>query len=563
MAAQQAVGGGDAVDYSYGSAANPPASPKRRANSKPSSPGIGGRTEGWVVPTPSPGPGAYNPSIQIVVSASERAVFGTAYREQEEKRFMSNLHNQGMPNPETPGPGAYRTADNRLLRSEKSAKFGTAAQRPEVSKESLCKPGAVYDLPSTLSTMSTGFGTAPSTTRAASRGAHPNSPLRDPRSLQSERFPLEHIEGPGPDAYPLIPSDKMSQHETVPRYTFGRASRESATRAHLTPQQLQADPTVSTASATPAAIYDIPSMPQPSQVTVFPRGPAHYNPEKGGNAKGPYIGRLHSDAVKGIESPGPGAYAAPTCLHTAGGAKFGPANPSRTPKPNEVEVPGPGAHNPNFGALSVRPTASSFSMGANIRTDWTVFSPATPGPAAYALPPADRTSNNFAAPSFSMAASPGGRLSHVARNSTPAPDAYGRPEDPREYSAVRKGFSFGLRERVKTEGSVISNRYHGPLHAHEAMCTESPGPGCYDVPLTTARIGSPATRFGTSGRDAGSKMYISHIHAAAEGFGTASPGPGCYNVAELGGVGCSSRFAAKVAPKFGTSPRFSDKVCTK
>lgn len=93
------------------------------------------------------------------------------------------------------------------------------------------------------------------------------------------------------------------------------------------------------------------------------------------------------------------------------------------------------------------------------------------------------------------------------------------------------------------------NRYHGPLAAQEAMGTESPGPGCYELPSPTARAGSPATRFGTSGRDSGAKLYISHMHAAAEGFGTASPGPGCYNVADAGGVGSPSRFRAKVAPK--------------
>ncbi len=53
-------------------------------------------------------------------------------------------------------------------------------------------------------------------------------------------------------------------------------------------------------------------------------------------------------------------------------------------------MPGPGAHNPNFAALSVRPTSSAFSMAANIRTDFTAFSPDTPGPAAYGLPSPDR-----------------------------------------------------------------------------------------------------------------------------------------------------------------------------
>ncbi|KXZ42521.1 hypothetical protein GPECTOR_139g677 [Gonium pectorale] len=557
MAAQQ--GAGEAVD-AYAPSSSP-GSPKKKGRSKPSSPSQLGRTDGWVVPTPSPGPGAYNPSIQPVVSAAERAVFGTAYREQEEKRFMSALHNQGMPNAETPGPGAYRTADMRLFRTDKSAKFGSAQQRPDVPKEAQGKPGAVYDLPSTLSNISVNFGTAPNSLRPT-RSGRGGSPLRDPRSLQSERFPLEHMDTPGPDSYPLIPPEKLSHHEAPPRYTFGRASREQATRGQLTQQHMQADSTVSTAAATPAAIYDLPSMPRPEAVAVFSKGPAHYSPEKGGNAKGPYIGKLHADSLKGIESPGPGAYAAPGCLGTAGGAKFGPASPSRTPKPNEVEVPGPGAHNPNFAALSVRPTSSSYSMGANIRTDWTTFSPNTPGPAAYQLPAPDRTSTNTAAPAYSMGAAPGGRLGHVARNTTPAPDAYGRPEDPRDRSPVKKGFSFGLKERTKTEGVVVSNRYHGPLHAQEGMGTESPGPGCYEVPSPTGRA-APGTRFGTSGRDAGSKMYISHIHASAEGFGTASPGPGCYNVADTGGVGSASRFAAKVAPKFGTSQRFSDKVCTK
>ncbi|GLC40093.1 hypothetical protein PLESTF_001929800 [Pleodorina starrii] len=560
MAAHPGAGLGDSVEYVYGTAALSPAGGRKKSPPKPSSARLG-RTDGWVVPTPSPGPGAYNPSMAMVVSASERAVFGTAYREQEDKRFMSALHNVGMPNAETPGPGAYRTTENRLIKSEKSAKFGTAQQRPEVPKEALCKPGAVYNLPSTLSTQTVSFGTPTNVVRASL--ARLGSPRCDPRSMQSERFPLDHIEGPGPDAYPLVAPELISHHDNPPKYSFGRASREAAARAHLTAAQLAADSTMSTANATPGAKYDIPSMPPPAQVAVFPRGPAHYNPERGGNAKGPYISRLHEDGFKGIDSPGPGAYPAPTSLQTAGGAKFGPAAPSRTPKPNEVEVPGPGAHNPNFGALSVRPTAAAFSMGANLRTDWAAFSPDTPGPAAYALPHPDRTNNNSTAPSYTMGGASGGRLSHVARTTTPAPDAYGRPEDPRDKAPVKKGFSFGLKERCKQEGTVISNRYHGPLHAQEGMGTESPGPGCYDVPLSTAAVSQHGTRFGTSNRDAGSKMYISHIHAAAEGFGTASPGPGCYNVAESGGMGSPAKFTAKVAPKFGTSPRFSDKVCTK
>jgi hypothetical protein len=56
-------------------------------------------------------------------------------------------------------PWPRSTADNRLIKSEKSAKFGTAQQRPDVPKESLCKPGAVYTLPSTLSTQTVSFGT--------------------------------------------------------------------------------------------------------------------------------------------------------------------------------------------------------------------------------------------------------------------------------------------------------------------------------------------------------------------------------------------------------------------
>ncbi|KAG2485065.1 hypothetical protein HYH03_016162 [Edaphochlamys debaryana] len=502
--------------------------------------------------------------MQPVQHASERAVFGTAYREQEERRFVSNLHNAGVPNLDTPGPGAYRTAENRLMKTDKASKFGTSAQRPDIPREALSKPGPVYDLPSTLSLQSASFGSPSSMLRAA-RSARSGSPLRDPRSLMSERFPLENMDIPGPNSYPLIPTTHLSQHASAPHLTFGRASREAAARGNLTAAQLAADPTVTTAAETPGAAYELRSS-LASAGTVFTKGAAHYAPERGGNAKGPYIGRLHDDAFKGIESPGPGSYPTGTTLQGSGGAKFGPPSPTRTPKPNEVDVPGPGAHNPNFGAASVRPTSSAFSMGANLRTDFTAFSPNTPGPAAYTLPGTDRVSTAPASPAFSMGLVAGGRTSYMGpRNANPAPDAYGRPDDPRDRSPTKKGFSFGLRERTRSAGTVITNRYHGPLAAAEAMGLESPGPGCYELPnsIAAARSGSPATRFGTSGRDAASKIYISHMHASAEGYGLASPGPGCYNVADAGGVGSATRFSTKVAPKFGTSARFNDKVCTK
>ncbi|KAG2422691.1 hypothetical protein HXX76_015855 [Chlamydomonas incerta] len=502
--------------------------------------------------------------MNAVQQASERAVFGTAYREQEEKRFVSNLHNQTIPSADTPGPGAYRTAENRMMRTDNASKFGTAVQRPDVPKESMTKPGPIYELPSTLSAISAGFGSPPVTARGGSRSARGSSPMRDQRSLMSERFPLENMDTPGPNSYGLVQADKLSHHEASPRVGFGRATREAATRSSLSQAQLKVDPTMTTANETPGAAYEAHrSTLNSAQSTVFSKGPAHYSPEKGGSARGPYLGRLHADANKGTEGPGPGTYTSSSTLQPAGGAKFGPPSPTRTPKPNEVEVPGPGAHNPNFGALSVRATSSSYSMGANIRTDFTNMAPNTPGPAAYALPSPDRMSHGASAPAYSMGGTgAGGRLSYVPKNTTPSPDNYGRVEDPRDKSPVKKGFSFGLKERTRSD-TTISTRYHGPLAAQEAMGTESPGPGCYELPSPTARAGSPATRFGTSGRDSGAKLYISHMHAAAEGFGTASPGPGCYNVADAGGVGSPSRFRAKVAPKFGSSPRFNDKVCTK
>lgn len=96
---------------------------------------------------------------------------------------------------------------------------------------------------------------------------------------------------------------------------------------------------MTTANETPGAAYETHrSTLNSAQSTVFSKGPAHYSPEKGGSARGPYLGRLHADANKGTEGPGPGTYASSSTLQPAGGAKFGPPSPTRTPKPNEMEV---------------------------------------------------------------------------------------------------------------------------------------------------------------------------------------------------------------------------------
>lgn len=52
------------------------------------------------------------PPVMLVLAAylqsPERAVFGTANRDNEGKRFISQLHNSAMPNESSPGPGTYR-----------------------------------------------------------------------------------------------------------------------------------------------------------------------------------------------------------------------------------------------------------------------------------------------------------------------------------------------------------------------------------------------------------------------------------------------------------------------
>ncbi len=49
--------------------------------------------------------------------------------------------------------------------------------------------------------------------------------------------------------------------------------------------------------------------------------------------------RLHADANKGIESPGPGSYALATTLHNAGAGKFGPPSPSKANKHQVGQAP--------------------------------------------------------------------------------------------------------------------------------------------------------------------------------------------------------------------------------
>lgn len=61
----------------------------------------------------------------------------------------------------------------------------------------------------------------------------------------------------------------------------------------------------------------------------------------------------------------------------------------------------------------------------------------------------------------------------MQRRDGPAPDSYGRPDDPRDKSPVKKGFSFGLRERTKSATSVITNRYRR-LPPHIAPAPASP-----------------------------------------------------------------------------------------
>lgn len=59
----------------------------------------------------------------------------------------------------------------------------------------------------------------------------------------------------------------------------------------------------------------------------------------------------------------------------------------------------------------------------------------------------------------------------------------------------------------------------------------SPGPGAYRLrPTLGSGVGAPSAKFGTAGRDAASKVFISTEHDKAVG-GQDSPGPGAYRSA--------------------------------
>lgn len=177
-------------------------------------------------------------------------------------------------------------------------------------------------------------------------------------------------------------------------------------------------------------------------------------------------------------------------------------------------VPGPGAYSPNVDALARVATAPAYTLGGNLRTDFTASATThVPGPGAYTLGASDIESSKNKAPSYSLGVTGSqGRSGFVPRTTGPGPNSYSRPDTAVDVSP-RRGFSFGVKERTRHDKSTISVRCHGPLASLEAMGWESPGPGAYDT--RSVRMGGrssegvPSLKFDRADRNIGPRIYFS------------------------------------------------------
>jgi hypothetical protein len=165
-----------------------------------------------------------------------------------------------------------------------------------------------------------------------------------------------------------------------------------------------------------------------------------------------------------------------------------------------------------------------------------------------------------AAAAYSM----GGRSEMKDETVSPGPARYTLP-DPRtegNSSCGRggRGYSFGVRD--KTEHAK-RNRYIGPLFKGENMGTQSPGP-MYDVRGRAGALSpvkrTPDIKFGTAKRMDGNRVFISKLHAEAEGAGLSSPGPGTYDQTTIELASVTSRYRNPPSATFSIASRFSDKT---
>mmetsp|Transcript_9744 Transcript_9744/g.20781 ORF Transcript_9744/g.20781 Transcript_9744/m.20781 type:complete len:577 (-) Transcript_9744:1287-3017(-) len=539
--------------------------------------GLNTTRSSFIPASDSPGPAAYSPeSASANKYAAPRATFGTSRRENESHRYISEMHNKTLPPYDTPGPGTYRTHKNDSPKRHGSptTKFGTAAQRPDPSKfPAASVPGPIYDQSPPGSPLAYTFAPQGNIELGMTRSRDDWSKMYLSRGhAEADRSAAAaSLTAVAPGAYDVSNYEALSPKRRAPKAAIGRSTRDVQDSLHTL--QLGVEPLATTAAATPGAVYDLPGQ-LDTRAQKFGSGPRIYSPEKGPASAGPYISRLHEDAMKGTNSPGPGSYDVqggrnkPVAgLGDAPNYTFGTLG-ERSPQ-RGMMVPGPGAYNPKEDALSRTASAPAFSVGAYLRTDFAALnSRESPGPAAYDTAHASTLEGRKAqAPAYSMGSvSPKkGRSSFVPESITPGPNAYGAAGPGMDLGPGR-GYSFGLRERTRHEKSTVGVRYHGPLAIQEALGTQSPGP-VYDVGASVLRLSNvkemPHLKFSTAGRQTVKKVYISRQHAEAEGLGQDSPGPGAYEHHNVELADVTSRYRKPASAVFSTSERFKSNYMTK
>eukprot|EP00798_Chlamydomonas_sp_ICE-L_P023917 gene23917-9488_t len=500
----------------------------------------------------SPGPGAYSPQTDVVKNRGARGVFGSATRDKESNRWISDAHQKGEPPRDTPGPARYRThTSDTFERNPKnqgspSWGFGTASQRTDYNKTPQASvPGPIYGQQASWDAEAYSFAPPGDTENGMARSRNEFSPAD---------YDTENLEA-------------MSVNRRGETMIFSKSSR--AVHDSMPQALIKQDPMSGTAAITPGAVYNLPEN-LDKRAQKFGTGPKFYSPENGASSAGPYLGRGHETMCRGSEGPGPGAYTdnggrnkAVTGLGDAPTFKFGTERMGgdRT-ESNVQDVPGPGAYTPKDESASRAQTAPSYSLGSYIRGD---VAPASqrffPGPGQYNTLNTVPT-KSARQPSYSFGSvGPEGRTSFVRISKTPGAGTYsvkGGFEDgpPSPSSPKKKGFSFGAKEKTISAGSMVTHRYQGPLGQAEAMGVHSPGPGRYysENAKESHKMNVPITRFGTANRNV--KVSLSREQAAADGSGVDSPGPGTYNHSQLELAEVTSRYRRPATAAFSTTARF-------
>ena len=150
-----------------------------------------------------------------------------------------------------------------------------------------------------------------------------------------------------------------------------------------------------------------------------------------------------------------------------------------------------------------------------------------------------------------------GRTSFIKDTCTPGPVYL---PDVNDATGNGRGFSLGAKEKCRQNGS--SHRYLGPLHAHESLGVEGPGP-VYDTSAAnlSGSRSPPRVRMPVSRRETTSKVFISRQHSQADGQGLDSPGPGMYD-SDVDVGQTTSKFERARSATFSTSDRFKSNVST-